>query len=124
MEGDGELDGEESEFRDAKDDRNDGEEGESGNRPSVEEICFRLAGIAGVDPLPLTMRRIKWMADAKDRADWDKWSALLAITLNCHVEKKYQVKPHDMNPYTVRKKGTADFAASVEAVHHALKNRG
>lgn len=64
------------------------------------------------------------MALAKDRADWDKWAALLALTRNCHVaERKHLVKPDDMNPYTVRPKQPADFSAQVEAVHLALKRR-
>jgi hypothetical protein len=69
------------------------------------------------------MRQLKWMADAKDRADWDKWSALLAITINCHVEKKNQVKPYEMNPYTMNRKAKGNFVQAVETVHQIFKNR-
>ncbi len=71
------------------------------------------------------MRRLQWMADEKDRADWDKWSSLLALLNNCHAKKEYHVKPSDMNPYKIResKKTRASFASAVESVHKALNRK-
>lgn len=69
------------------------------------------------------MKHLRWMAQEKDELDWDKWSTLLAMTINCHVSKKDQISPSDINPYTIRKKSKQNFAAALAAVHAAMKQR-
>lgn len=55
----------------------------------------------GVNPGPLTLRELIWMADAKGRDEWNRTAALLSLFANAYRDpKKGRVfKPADFNPY-------------------------
>ncbi len=52
-----------------------------------------LAAIAGVDPEPRTLRELVWMAEAADRAHWNRTAALLQQTSN--VYRDPDTRPED-----------------------------
>jgi hypothetical protein len=60
-----------------------------------------LAGIAGVDPNPLTLRELIAMAEAKSRDNWNHTSSILALIINVNRNPKKQraVKPNELNPH-------------------------
>jgi len=69
--------------------------------PSTLGKCYHLAGICGVDPGPLTWRKLEAMADARDRAEWNR-----AAWLSCDIANSFRMddespalEPGDRNPY-------------------------
>ena len=63
----------------------------------------------GVDPGPLTLRELLWMAEGQGRAAWGHTSALLALIRNAHRDPKTTrpSKPRDFDPYSQRDKESA-----------------
>ena len=75
-----------------------------GDRRRVDalRLAWELAGVAGLDPRELTLRELVWAADARQRADWARTSAQLALLANVNRDPKKQPKPfspEDFNPY-------------------------
>jgi len=56
-----------------------------------------------------------WMAEARDRQQWNHTSWLLAMTANCHRDpKKSRVfRPRDFHPYRRRRSGIPIKASNV-----------
>jgi len=69
----------------------------------VIEQCYMLAGSIGVDPGPLTIRELLWMADGAARTLWQHTSSIMALITNCFRDtRKYGiVKPSDINPFEI-----------------------
>ncbi|HOD83616.1 MAG TPA: hypothetical protein PKG77_19535 [Phycisphaerae bacterium] len=58
--------------------------------------------MAGVDPGPRTLRELAWMAQARQRAAWERTSWLLALIANVNRDPRRQsrpLKPADFDPY-------------------------
>lgn len=77
-------------------------------------ICvWKLAGIAGVAPGPLTLRELIWMAEARSREAWNHTACMMALLSNLHRDPKKQAprKPSDFHPLEEKKPviGTADI---------------
>jgi len=76
------------------------------------KLVWEAAGVIGVDPGPLTLRELVWMAEAKARNEWTHTSAVMALMANAHRDpKKTRVfTPADFNPYATseRKRPVVD----------------
>ncbi len=53
----------------------------------------------GVDPMPLTLRSLVRMSEAKRAEAWSRLSCLLALIYNAHRAKGAALKAKDFNPY-------------------------
>ena len=58
-------------------------------------MIWEVAGVIGIDPLPLTLRELMWMARAREENLWTKVSHLMASSLNA-------------NPFLREEAGSAD----------------
>lgn len=82
-----------------------GDAGDGGKCPDSEppdfwRMVYRLAGRAGVDPDPRTLRELHWMAEAADRANWKHTSQVLAAIVNSNPYRKGKAAtPSDFDPY-------------------------
>ena len=63
-----------------------------------------MAGIAGVDPDPHTLRELVLMADGVRRDEWDRASLLAAIQFNRGRKRQHQRTPEDFNPFHRRRR--------------------
>ena len=76
---------------------------ESRDRGGAERrwrIVWELAGIVGVDPGPLTLRELVWLAEARQREAWSHTSQILAMLYNSHRGKAARaMKPAEFNPF-------------------------
>ena len=63
-------------------------------------MIWQLAGLLGVDPGPLTLRELVWMAEARLQAEWAQTSSLMALIANAHRDPKKHgpFKPGDFDP--------------------------
>ena len=64
-------------------------------------MIYRLAGIVGVNPGPLTLRELLWMADGAGETAWSHTAALLAAVWsgNQNLKKPRFFVPQEFNPY-------------------------
>jgi len=65
-----------------------------------------LAGIAGVDPGPLTLRELIWMVDARRQDQWSHTAAVMALVANVHRNPKRRSSPYapaEFHPLAERK---------------------
>ena len=78
---------------------------------------YELAGIVGIDPGPLTLRQLLWMAEARMRQTWSHTSSVLAMIANVNRDPKKKPSPFnpaDFNPYgRKRKPGVAVTAQNM-----------
>ena len=68
----------------------------------VYAVCKQEADANGVDPGPLTLRELVWMAQAAGRAAWAHTSAILAMIANANRDPKKKptpFRPDDFSPY-------------------------
>jgi hypothetical protein len=58
----------------------------------------------GVDPGPLTLRELLWMAEGRGRSEWAHTASILALLANAHRDPKRTkaFAPADFNPYEAR----------------------
>ena len=65
-----------------------------------------MAGVAGVDPGPLTLRELFWMAEGRSRDAWNRTSLLCALIANAHrnPKKGSAFKPANFHPYAAKQK--------------------
>lgn len=61
-----------------------------------------------MNPLPLTLRELMWMARSREENVWTKVSHLMASSLNANPFLKEHYKPADLNPYHRKKVESAD----------------
>ena len=82
---------------------------------SIDDLILRLAGIAGVNPDPLTLRELAALADARGRFEWEQTASLMALIVNLmrDPKKNKAVKAEDFNPYTVKEKAFLKAPLSV-----------
>ncbi|RPI60584.1 MAG: hypothetical protein EHM48_06990 [Planctomycetaceae bacterium] len=68
-------------------------------------MIYRLAGIIGVNPGPLTLRELLWMAEGLGETAWSHTSALLAAVWsgNQNMKKPRFFAPAEFNPYLCQK---------------------
>ena len=64
------------------------EGGDPEGRISNWQFIYELAGIVGVDPKPFTLKKLFWMAEAKERSEWNRFSVLIAKLHNVNQTKK------------------------------------
>ena len=64
------------------------------------QLIWQLAGILGVDPGPLTLRELVWMAEARIKQQWAHTASLMALLANAHRDPKKgrAFKPADFDP--------------------------
>lgn len=69
-----------------------------GNR----ELAYFLAGIIGINPAKLTLRKLLLMSDGKERSDWNKFSVLISTIHNVNCTKKSDmIDFKNIHPYYV-----------------------
>lgn len=57
---------------------------------------FKAAGVAGLDPMPLSLRELFWAAEGA----WEPHAEVLSLMQNVHAGKSQRpAKPGDFNPY-------------------------
>ena len=63
-------------------------------------MIWQLAGLLGVDPGPLTLRELVWMAEARLQAEWAQTSSVMALIANANRDPKKHgpFKPGDFDP--------------------------
>ena len=47
-----------------------------------------------MDPKPLTLRELIWMADARRRDDWSHTAAMLSLIANAHRNPRKRARPY------------------------------
>ena len=59
-----------------------------------------------MNPGPLTLRELLWMAESRGKADWGRTAAVLAMLANAHRDPKRtrSFKPADFNPYETERR--------------------
>ena len=83
-------------------------EEESNQRSNLWVEVFKLAGIVGVDPHPLTLRELCWMAHARIEADWWHTANLMSLTINQNRKKGSRaITPKELHPMQVQKQKKA-----------------
>ena len=72
----------------------------------MDDLILELAGIAGVNPDPLTLRELVTLAEARGRFEWEQTASLMALVVNLvrNPKKSKPAKSSDFNPYCVRPK--------------------
>jgi hypothetical protein len=57
--------------------------------------------LVGLNPEPLTLRELLWMAEGRSRENWQHTSMLLTMLFNCNRDPKRSkpAKPSDFNPF-------------------------
>ena len=58
-------------------------------------MIWEVAGVIGIDPLPLTLRELMWMARAREENLWIKVSHLMASSLNANPFHREEVGSAD-----------------------------
>ena len=58
-------------------------------------MIWEVAGVIGIDPLPLTLRELMWMARAREENLWTKVSHLMASSLNANPFRREEVGSAD-----------------------------
>ena len=80
---------------------------------SLDDLILRLAGIAGVNPDPLTLRELAALADARGRFEWEQTASLMALIVNLmrDPKKNKPVKAEEFQPVYRERKGLPESAA-------------
>ncbi len=87
-------------------------------------MIAELAGVAGMDPGPYSLRELVWMVEAGRREAWNHTASLMALMANCHrgpKQKPFNAQDfHPMTPKQGSSRGTpikylsiADLAGSM-----------
>lgn len=79
-------------------------------------MLYELAGIVGLEPGPLTLRELVWMAGACRRDAWERTSWLLALIANCNRDPKKRNRPFtpdEFNPLAEKKPGNAAISVGM-----------
>ena len=71
-------------------------------------MIWEVAGVIGIDPLPLTLRELMWMARAREENLWTKVSHLMASSLNANPFLREHYRASDLNPFRREEAGSAD----------------
>jgi len=64
-------------------------------------LIYKLAGIVGVDPGPLTLRQLAWMAKSKQMHQWNIASSMMALAAEINRDRRRRsrpFKPEEFNP--------------------------
>lgn len=74
-------------------------------------MIWQLAGIAGVYPGTLTLRELVWLAEARQRDQWNHTASVMALIANVNRDPKKgrPAKPDDFHPlrkHTIRTDST------------------
>ncbi|MGN0871332.1 MAG: hypothetical protein ACI4UV_09105 [Victivallales bacterium] len=69
----------------------------------------------GVDPAPFTARELCMMHEERERAEWNRAAAIMAMVHNCAFGVKHAVSPAELNPYAARKPASvsSEFVAGL-----------
>jgi hypothetical protein len=83
------------------------EDDDDGPAESGWPVVYRLAGMCGVDPGPLTLRELVWMVEGHGRDAWERTSTLCALMVNTSPARNPKAKPIEpgaFNPYRPRRR--------------------
>lgn len=63
-------------------------------------MIYRAAGVCSIDPAPFSLGELVLMLEQRERSEWTRTSALMALVANGLNTKKGQTfSPDDFNPY-------------------------
>jgi len=65
-------------------------------------LTFEAAGRAGIDPGPYKLRELCWLADGRNRAEWDQTALMCSALFNQIRDpkrKRLPFAPSDFHPY-------------------------
>ena len=80
-----------------------------------------------MNPDPLTLRELAWMAEGVQRVQWAQTSAVLAMLANAHRDPKRKptpFKPDDFNPWAERRGPTTAMKVNIDALKVFLRDMG
>lgn len=83
-----------------------------------------MAGVVGIDPGPLTLRELFWMADGRRRDAWDRTANLIAALFNAvpdHTGKRKPRQPSEFHPF-YRPAKPKKIVVGIEALKVFLRN--
>jgi hypothetical protein len=82
-----------------------------------------LAGVVGINPDPLTLRRLSAMAHGRQRCLWEHTAVLQAQMIN--LLRESPVSPNELNPYvqTRVRKGHPMDRETISHVRSMLRKR-
>lgn len=71
-------------------------------------MIYECAGILGMDPGPLTLRELVWMAEARQKEAW-RQTALLCrqITNAPHMRPRRPAQTDEFDPFSARNRRSA-----------------
>jgi hypothetical protein len=96
-------------------------------RPDLWKLVWELSGIIGVNPGPLTLREILWMAYGRSHEEWNRASLLCALMANIHRDPKKcpAFKPTDFHPHerNARKTGIPITAGNIRILKEVFVDR-
>ncbi len=85
------------------------------------QLVFELAGIIGVNPDPLTLRHLQWMAVGRQSVAWDHTCSIMSAIIN-RGRKSHLVRPNQLHP--MRRKQVSNFdSETIREYSAALKAR-
>lgn len=81
-----------------------------------------MAGVVGIIPAPLTLRKLLWMGDGRERSEWNKASVIAATIHNVNCTKKDQMIDFtDIHPYYISKAlEKRDRGPSKDEISHGM----
>jgi hypothetical protein len=78
-------------------------------------LIWQLAGIVGIDPMPLSLRELIWMAESRRNEAWSHTANLMALVANVNRNPRKRARPYsplEFHPFLERKR-TAYSKASI-----------
>ncbi len=87
-------------------------------------MCYELAGIVGVDPARLTLRKLVWMANARKRNAGALVAWHLAGVVGFMPFTGKPLDPNAINPFGEGSGGTAAGRREMDRVREFIRSRG
>ncbi|VTR92819.1 unnamed protein product [Gemmata massiliana] len=87
-------------------------------------VCYELAGIVGVDPARLTLRKLAWMAAGRKRVDGQLFAWHLAGVVGFMPLTGKVLDPERINPFGTGAGGTAEGRREIDRVRDFISARG
>lgn len=85
-------------------------------------LCFELAGIAGIDPRPFSLRQLNWLADGRRIDEWNRTALQCALFVNAHRDPK-KGKPFQLATFHPYMEETPEPPPSPEQYLQRLINK-
>jgi len=87
-------------------------------------VIWQIAGAVGINPLPLTLRELVWMAESRNQSVWHPWAVYLSMFANVNRDKKKKPSPftpQEFMPGYQEVKKEPDYQLTTKETMTALK---